>query len=79
MRKGDRLTPGVSEVAAVPEPAGDALPALVRDPTELLDPSGDAVNDWVELPETDTEPLNVFIAVNVHAEVCVAAGLAEEL
>ena len=35
VRKGDRLTPGVSDVAADPEPAGETLPAAVRDPIEL--------------------------------------------
>ena len=37
VRKGDRLALGVSEIAAVPEPAGEALPPPVKDPIELAD------------------------------------------
>ena len=57
--KGDRLNPGVFEVAAVP----------VSDSIELVDPLEDAVSDWIELPEIDAIPVNVFTTVTVTGEV----------
>lgn len=35
--KGERVTLGVSEIAAVTESAGEGLPAPVKDPMELVE------------------------------------------
>jgi len=77
LNKGVKLPRGVPEPGPLAEIAGEELPALLKDPTEVIEAPGDPVSDWVELLDTDAELLADGKGVKVTPGVPEPGPLAE--